>query len=440
MSDFRAIAAATLTLRNMLTDVLHKANDIVPGARVETQIPKRRDFPDIDRGVVNVYLYQVTPNPSWRNAELPTRRADGTLIQAPTLALDLHFLLSFYGDEEQLVPQILLGLTSTALHTMPYPPPRFIPRKNRDPGSIPDPLEEKLAGSGLLEQIELLRFAPLQMSHDELSRLWTIFFQIPYTLSVAYLCSVILIQPDLQPEPELPVIKPASIYFSLSHQLPQIEAVKPQVIDYDPNQPIIVEGRNLSPTGLEVKVGGLDAPVVRASSGAAVVQLPPKLDAGVQTITASRDTEIDGTRRKLFGESVASLVVRPSIDLPLLYHPEETDAAGNKIPANIEVGVQPAVRPGQSAQLLLNEMLPPTDRAPRAYSLPAEPPTAGELPAGGRLFFRANGVESGSYLTRLEVAGVASTLLIDDDPTSPDVGSFTGPVLHVVKPESNTTQ
>ncbi|NIV38805.1 MAG: DUF4255 domain-containing protein, partial [Anaerolineae bacterium] len=30
---------------------------------------------------VNIYLYQVTPNAAWRNADLPTRSGDGRLVQ-----------------------------------------------------------------------------------------------------------------------------------------------------------------------------------------------------------------------------------------------------------------------------------------------------------------------------------------------------------------------
>lgn len=257
MTDFRGVAATTWTLRKMLNDTLTKASDIVPGARVETDLPKRRDPQDVDRGVINVYLYQTTPNPAWRNSDLPTRRDDGTLIRRPTLALDLHFLLSFYGDETRLVPQLLLGLATTALYTMPYPSPRYLPRERSDSNPLPDSTEEKLAGSGLLDQIEVLRFAPLHMNHDELSRLWTIFFQIPYTLSVAYLCSVVLLQPEEEPQPDLPVTKPPSVRFNMSHQLPQIEAVKPQVVDFEPGQSVVVEGRNLTPAGLQVKIGDL---------------------------------------------------------------------------------------------------------------------------------------------------------------------------------------
>ncbi|MEO1368673.1 MAG: Pvc16 family protein, partial [Acidobacteriota bacterium] len=312
--------------------------------------------------------------------------------------------------------------------------PRYLPRERSDSNPLPDSTEEKLAGSGLLDQIKVLRFAPLHMGHDELSRLWTIFFQIPYTLSVAYLCSVVLLQPEDDPRPDLPVAKPPSVRFNMSHQLPQIEAVKPQVVDFEPGQSVVVEGRNLTPTGLHVKIGDRPAPVVRSSSSAAVVQLPAGTPAGLLAVNASREViDPSGVKRKLFGESVASLVVRPRIVNPLAYRPGADD-----VPATIEVGVAPAVHPGQSVRLLLNEADPPDHRQPRAYNLladrsadPAWDGTADGSAVQRPLRFKAAGVGSGRYLTRLEVGAVASKLFVNDDPTSPEYGHFTGPVLVV---------
>ena len=47
---------------------------------------------------MNVYLYRVSPNPAWRNQDLPTR-ARGPIVDRPLTAIDLHYLLTFYGDE-----------------------------------------------------------------------------------------------------------------------------------------------------------------------------------------------------------------------------------------------------------------------------------------------------------------------------------------------------
>ena len=49
------------------------------------------------------------PNAALRNSDLPTRNHRSVVVQRPTCALDLHYLLSFYGDDSKLEPQRMLG-------------------------------------------------------------------------------------------------------------------------------------------------------------------------------------------------------------------------------------------------------------------------------------------------------------------------------------------
>lgn len=58
-------------------------------------LPDRIETGDRKRNQVNLFLYQVTPNPGWRNTGLPSldSRGDGRLSNPP-LALDLHYLLT----------------------------------------------------------------------------------------------------------------------------------------------------------------------------------------------------------------------------------------------------------------------------------------------------------------------------------------------------------
>src|SRR5260370_12855807 len=105
MSNPLAIATVTQTLVQVLSDGLDAAQ--VTGAHV-TALP-----PDAKAGLpdagVNVFLYQVAPNAALRNTDLPTRRADGSLLNRPTAAIDLHYLLTFYGDETRLEQQRLVA-------------------------------------------------------------------------------------------------------------------------------------------------------------------------------------------------------------------------------------------------------------------------------------------------------------------------------------------
>src|ERR1041384_1777635 len=66
---------------------------------------------------VQIFLYQVTPNAAWRNMDLPTRDAGGQrVLQRPQAALDLHYLFSFYGNEDLLEPQLMMGQVVRDLH------------------------------------------------------------------------------------------------------------------------------------------------------------------------------------------------------------------------------------------------------------------------------------------------------------------------------------
>ena len=53
-----------------------------------------------------------------------------------------------------------------------------------------------LAGSNLHEAVEQVRFSPLSLSLEDQSKLWSVFFQTPHAVSVAYQASVVLIESD----------------------------------------------------------------------------------------------------------------------------------------------------------------------------------------------------------------------------------------------------
>ena len=116
MSNFRAIATVTATLQRVLQDAIHSD---VAGSTVSTLKPTEAASAALPASRVNVYLYSATQNPHRSNLDLPTRRPDGGLAQRPQVALDLNYLLSFYGDDATLEPQRLLGSVVAFLHSQP---------------------------------------------------------------------------------------------------------------------------------------------------------------------------------------------------------------------------------------------------------------------------------------------------------------------------------
>jgi hypothetical protein len=149
---------------------------------------------------VHIYLYQVSANAALRNNDLPTRNSEGTLTTRPQAALDLHYLLTFYGDDQALEPDRMLGAVVRNLHARSVLSGAVIQNAIASHSA-------ELGGSNLESAPERVKFTPLPLSLEELSKLWSVFLQTPHALSVAYQGTVVLIEADESPSPVLPVLQ-----------------------------------------------------------------------------------------------------------------------------------------------------------------------------------------------------------------------------------------
>ena len=154
MSNYLAVATVTATLQQVLQSVVGAD---VPGAKATTVRPvlPGTGLPEVG---VNIFLYQVLPNAVLRNLDLPTRGPDGAAGQRPTAALDLYYLMSFYGQDGQLEPQRVLGSVVRQLHSRPLLTRQMI----RD--TVTNPAYAYLATSNLAEAVDPVRFTPLGLS------------------------------------------------------------------------------------------------------------------------------------------------------------------------------------------------------------------------------------------------------------------------------------
>jgi hypothetical protein len=195
MSNALAIAHVTQALALLIE------NNVGPefGEAVKVEPRKPPADPQLEQPTVSVFLYQVTPNTSQRNNDLPTRAADGTLVKRPAAALDLHYLISAYGDERELVGQRLIGSVVRTLHEIPILPKDVVEQAGERP---------YLAGSDLVEAAQRVRFTPTVMDVDETSKLWGMLYQTPYALSVVYQAALVLIDGRESPVPGRPVERP----------------------------------------------------------------------------------------------------------------------------------------------------------------------------------------------------------------------------------------
>ncbi|MFC9857709.1 MULTISPECIES: DUF4255 domain-containing protein [unclassified Streptomyces] len=191
MSNALAVATVTQALALLIESNLGPEMDIA--VKVETRKPPSEPPSE---PTITVFLYQVTPNAAMRNNDLPTRAADGTLRNRAAAPLDLHYVISAYGEEAELVGQRLLGCVIRTLHEIPVLPQELIELAAERP---------YLAGSDLADSIQRVRFTPTVMDVDETSKLWGMLHQTPYALSVAYQASLVVIEGREKPVPAKPV-------------------------------------------------------------------------------------------------------------------------------------------------------------------------------------------------------------------------------------------
>ena len=406
MSNFLAIAAVSATLRRILNDAVSAD---VPGSTVTTARPDGGAGGPPVTGV-NLFLYQVMANAAGRNADLPTRRDDGTVVQRPREALDLHYLLSFTGRENELEPQRLLGSVARTLHAQPV--------LSRQSIQSTKAAVAFLAASDLDGDIELVRFTPLSLSLEELSKLWSVFFQVPYALSVAYQASVVFIEGKETPQSALPV-RLRNVY-AIPFRGPYIEQL---VAASGEDQPIVagstvnIIGKQLQGDVTLAVIGGIEVTPAQVSDTKISLVLPASLRAGVQGAQIKQQLMISTppSAHRGFESNVAAFVLAPTITIL------------NATATKVTIKFNPKVGKKQRVVLLLNEFNPPTNRAARAYRFDAaNRDTPAEPDETDKLDFAISGVVSGIYIVRVQVDGAESSLDVDTNPLSPTFNQYTG--------------
>lgn len=420
MSNFLSVAAVTASLRRFLQGVV---STDVDGATVTTVRPTESGA-GLPQTGVNVFLYQITANPELRNLDLPTRRADGSGVQRPAAAVDLHYLFSFYGEQSTLEPQRLLASVVRTLHARPILTREMI----RD--TVADPAFGFLAGSDLDAESELVRFVPLNFGLQELSQLWTGLFQkSEYALSVAYRASVVLLTADEPAAPSLPV-REWRFLMEILRQ-PVITSVdaggagEPLV----PGATVRLRGQRLQ--GVQrtrVRLAGQEIEPAEVSDTEVRFPLsPPTVDVGslqpgVQAVQVLHPFLLGDPPEPRAGleSNVAPLILRPRLTSA---ETGPVTLQGGRAAATLTLTWEPFLGARQKAFVLLNTLA--GSPQPAAYSFPLPPRTDDVEEADIPL----SGVLPAVYLVRLQVDGAESPLDVDTDPASPTFGTFAGPAV-----------
>ena len=407
MSNYLAIATVTATLRYML---LKSLPPDLSGAAVTTLRPDAQ-LSVADATGINIFLYQVLPNAALRNCDLPTRRSDGTLAQRPRIALDLNYLFTFYGSDADLEPQRLLGSAASTLNSIPVLSAQEIGQAllNSQPFNAPPynalPFTTPPYQPDLAMQVERVNLTMLPLSLEELSKLWSVFYQIPFALTMAWQASAVLIENEtMLPQPALPVQN--WTVTAMSFNTPAITGVVAQsgaLLPITAGSTILILGSNLRGSGMSVLINGYSTPLTPTiiSDTQMSVALPADVPAGVRSLQIAQSVMLGSPAVAHTGNlsNAQGFVVHPVISTPV------TGSA-----TQMTVPLQSAALAGQTAVFLLNEATAPPPPTPAAYSF-----SLGPLPANtSTITFPITGVKSGiTYFVRVQIDGAESALNLD---------------------------
>lgn len=398
MSNAQIIAATTASLRMLLLSGVPARDAAIPQVDVTTLPPDKVNL-NADKPALNLFLYQTAVNGAWRNRDSAHARSGESPL--PPLALNLHYLLTAYGnvdDREGDFSHRVYGAAMSVLHDHPLL------------GS--DELLAAMSTNPALRQVERVRISPLATTIEEMTRLWTI-FQTNYRLSTAYEVSVVLIESDRAAVMALPVLRRgdtdrgpvalASAAPSLMRAVPPAGRAAVRL-----GEELALEGRNLD-SGVRVRVSSpllVQSVLLDPEPGATVdsltVKLPSMVDVGVMSEWAP-------------GFYTAAVVaVRPGIrdlvsnSVPFAIAPLITLSA-KQLPAaggTLTVSCTPRLRDSQQATLLLGtNVIGEKNRV-----------AVSDLTQPSKSEYDVAGAANESYVVRLRADGVDS---IPIDPAKP---------------------
>jgi hypothetical protein len=395
VSNSLAIAAVTSTIRYVLDRSLQQSHPgAVGGAKVTTLLPQELTSSDVaGTAGINVFCFQATPNHAWNLTDLPTRRPDGSMVQRPVAALDLHYVLTCYGDERSLEAQRLLGRVVGALAATSV--------LTRDVVTAALDLYDEetetafLASSDLADEVELVKLAPATLSLEEMSKLWGV-LDTPYLLSQTYLATVVLIAAELTPTVALPVLQ-RSLAVSPAGP-PRLDelATDPPGEAAGPGIGIVLTGSGLARVG-EVRVG----PATLVPDGTPTTQtvravLDDAVPAGVHAVRVRERTTAGPAgappSRVVAASNALPLVVRPSVAVTGVDDDEVT------------LTIAPPLQVGQRVTVVLGRLEGGAPDDPTALTLglpPAATPQA-------TIAVPRDEIPEGRWLVRVQVDGVDS--------------------------------
>jgi hypothetical protein len=402
MSNTLAVAAVTATLRRELDNAFQAAAAAHPAAVANARAfagPPSRPHPNTTAGV-DIYLYRVGPNPALANIDLPTRDGEAAPVDVPTAALTLWYLLTFFGDADDLEPEQLLGAATARLHAGPVLSPGQIAAAV---GATP-----ALAGADLDRQPEYVRLRRVPLSDDEMNRIWSMLPAGTFGLSVVYEASVVLVQVDQQPREPYPVLERGIVVAAgRGPRLHAVASAAGPTASILPGTRLVLQGSDLTGPALRVELDG-----TALAGGAIVATRPDQLDVTLPAATRPGAHTIAVVHQRPTGVGAATVDFR-STDLTFAVRPVVQAVA--VVGGNLRVTMTTAAAAGQQLAIVLHHTAT-TDTVTLAAA-PGANPDRVEAPVAG--------VAAGTYIVQVRVDGVASI------PSGPAGAPFNSPSVVV---------
>lgn len=398
MSNPLSIAAVTATLSYLLSNEIHKDNDLADAIVTTSPLDKARG-PEITSNQLNLFLYQSAINPAWCNMVIPGQVKGGER-GFPPLALDLYYLITAYGrDNKEVLSHRLLGRAMSCLHDH-----TILGTKE---------LRNALVGNDLYAQGEGVRITFQPFSLEEMSKLWTA-FQTQYRISTAYKVSVVLIESTREVKSAPPVLsrglddRGAAVLGSLYPML--TEAVPPEPFpSLRLGEDLEIRGDHLDQDCIKVRISGryLSQPIEQDPLSGGTFK-------ALRVHIKGESEDQDALVRWAPGFYTVSLEISlPEIhwttnEVPFALSPviEVTPTSASPGDLALTVTCSPRIRENQRVALLFGDQ-----QIPVASSIV---PTDASEPTTLKFFIPD--VKRGSYVVRLRVDGVDSLPVVSKDP------------------------
>jgi hypothetical protein len=399
MSNSLAIAAVTSSIRYVLQRSLDRPHaGKVGGADVTTLRPA--DLADDDLvgpAGINVFCYLATANHAWNLNDLPTRRADGGLVNRPVAAVDLHYLVTCYGTDRELVPQRLLGRVVVALKETSVLTRDLVAAAMDLYDDVPE--TSFLAEADLADEVELVKLAPTTLSLEEMSKLWGV-LDTPYLLSLTYLATVVLVSSELMPARALPVRQRALTVAPSGPPRLTTATTEPAGQAVEVGTVVLRGSGLLGPEDTEVRIGPAAlAPAAGASGEKLRVTLDATVPAGLHGLLVTHRS------RPGPGGLPPARTTATSNALPLTVRPIVT--VGPVTAAGITLQLVPPLWEAQRATVVLGRLSGGAPADPSTVTVVLPPVAAADAPLSSVTVPRAD-VPDGTWLVRVMVDGVDS--------------------------------